>query len=119
MSKDLDIARRAVEHFHRQIGEGECPVAYDATDQAYRESMTREAHSRLFAEIRRKMGVIKNSTNTGYFINASTKGTLVRLQYNTQCTNGELSEGFVWRIAGGRAILIRYEASSPILQHNQ
>ncbi len=115
MSKDVDIARRAVEQFHRQIAAGQDDAIYDETDSAYKESMSPEAHEGFFARIRRKMGAFKNSTNTGYFINTSTTGTLVRLQYKTQCANGELGEGFVWRIEGERAILVRYEANSPLL----
>ncbi len=115
MSKEVDIARRAADQFHQQIAAGQEDAIYNATDPAYKEFMSREAHDGFFARIRRKMGGFKGSTNTGYFINASTTGTLVRLQYKTQCANGELDEGFVWRIEGERAILVRYEANSRLL----
>lgn len=115
MSKDVDIARQAVKQFHQQVSERQDDAIYDATEPAYKESMSREAHDQFFARIRHKMGTFKGSTNTGYFVNASTTGTLVRLQYKTRCANGELNEGFVWRIEGEHAILVRYEASSPLL----
>lgn len=114
-SKDVDIARRAVEQFHQQIASAQDDAAYDETDPAYKESMSREAHEGFFAKIRRKMGAFKSSANTGYFVNASTAGTLVRLQYKTRCANGELDEGFVWRIKAEHATLVRYEANSPLL----
>jgi hypothetical protein len=115
-SRDVDIARGAVEQFHQQLAAQQDDSIYDAADDhAYKQSVSRETNHGFLSRIRRKMGAFKSSTNTSYFVNASTNGTFVRLQYKTQCANGELDEGFVWRVEGGRAILVRYEANSPLL----
>jgi hypothetical protein len=115
MSKDIDTARRAVGQFHKQMAAGKDDAIYKEADRSYRQAMTREAHDAFFARIRRKMGRFESSTNTGYFIDVGTKGTLVSLRYKTQWANGDLDERFVWRLYGGRAFLVRYEASSPLL----
>jgi hypothetical protein len=115
MSRDVDIARRAVEQFHQQVATRQDDAVYDATDPAYKESMSRESHRGFFERIRRKMGILQSSKNTGYVANSATNSTFVRLRYKTQCANGELDEVFVWRIERGRAVLVRYEASSPLL----
>lgn len=115
MSRDVEIARQAVEQFHRQVSEGQYDAIYDAADPVYKESLSREANHSFFSRIRLKMGAFQNTKNTGYFVSAATKGTFVRLQYKTLCLNGELDEQFILRIEGGCATLVRYEASSPLL----
>lgn len=115
-SKQVDIARRAVEQFHQEVATGQDDAIYDAADDhAYKESVSRETNRGFFSRVRRKMGACTRSTETNYFIDAGTAGTFVRLRYKTQCANGELDELFVWRIEGDRAILVRYEANSPLL----
>jgi hypothetical protein len=118
MSRDVEIARQAVEQFHRQISAGQYDAIYDAADPAYRQSLSREANRNFFSRIRHKVGALQNTKNTFYFVNAATKGTLVRLQYKTQCRKGELDEQFILRVEENRAALVRYETSSPLLSAN-
>jgi hypothetical protein len=115
MSKDVDIARRAAEEFHQQVAAGQDDTVYDAADLAYKESVSRETNHAFFLRIRRKMGVFKSNKNTSYFLNKTTNGTFVRLQYKTECANGDLDEEFLWRIEGAHAVLVRYQANNPLL----
>ncbi|MGH9401964.1 MAG: hypothetical protein ACRD2P_07655 [Terriglobia bacterium] len=116
MSRDVEIARQAVERFHQQVSAGQYDAIYDAADPAYKQSLTREANRNFFSRIRLKTGAFQNAKNTGYFVNTATKGTFVRLRYKTLCCNGELDEQFILRIEGNRATLVRYEASSADLR---
>lgn len=115
MSRDRDIARRAVEQFHQRLAAGQDDTVYDAADPIYKQSVSREINHGLLWRIRRKMGSCQGSENTRYFVNAGTSGTFVTLQYRTKCANGELDEEFVWHVEEEGAALVSYRANSPLL----
>ncbi len=115
LTKYTDIARRAVDQFHQELETGQDDAIYDRADPEYKEAMTRDANQRLFSRIREKLGPVKKTESIGYFVDESTRGTFVKLHYKTHCANGELDERFWWRIKRTQALLIRYEARSPLL----
>ena len=117
-SKDVDVASRAVRQFHEQVNAGQDDAIYTAADATYKEAMTRDTNRSFFSRIRRKLGAFKKGERTGYLVNATTNGTFVRFHYKTHCVGGELEEEFVWRVEADRAILVRYEANSPLLLTN-
>jgi hypothetical protein len=119
LSANIDITRRAVNDFHRQLSQGPPGVTADAIyDQAtdrFRMGISRELNRSRFARLQRKMGSCPTSTEIRIAVNAGEKGVYVDAAYMTTCAAGPLNEMFVWKIENGEAKLDGYETSSPRL----
>ena len=73
---------------------------------------------RLLAAIDRKLGAVKSTQADGWKINYNPSGTTVQLGFKTQFEKGTGSETFVFRIAGGKALLSGYNITSNELITN-
>jgi hypothetical protein len=114
-SRDVEIAKSAVQRFHHEVAAGQDDMIYDRADPAWRESMDRETNRRFFERFRRKMGACGWSTMTRDLFKISTSGTFVKLEYRTKCAGGWVSESFSWRIRRGEAFLVGYNAANSLL----
>jgi hypothetical protein len=115
LSKNLDEAKRATEHFHEQLAAGEDEAIYDQATPAFQDTLRRDVAKGYFARIRRKMGTCGSSQSTDISMNTNTQGTFVTLGFETHCSAGQLAESFVWLMENGQARLQSYNASSAAL----
>ena len=61
------------------------------------------------------MGACTDASQGGWNINATMSGTFVALRYTRKCANGDLKEQLIWKMEGGKPVLQRYNADSPLL----
>ncbi len=115
MVKGRETAGRAVSRFHDQLNSGSYLDIYRQTDEGFQKA-TAEADARaLFEAVRRKLGTVKNANQIGWGVNATTGGTVVRLAYDTEFTEGRATEQFVFYVSGDNARLFQYNIVSPLL----
>ena len=94
---------------------GEYAAIYDTSAKGFQESAPRENLIGLFKRINRKMGKCGAAPAAFGGYQATTSGTFVTTTASRACANGALSEQFTWLMIGGKATLLKYNASSPLL----
>ena len=108
-------AIRASTVFHLLMDRGEYAAIYDTAARGFQQSISRDVLMRFLSRVSRKVGKCQGA-NVGFggYV-ANTSGTYVTTTASRTCANGPLSEQFVWLMVGGKAILLQYNANSPLL----
>ena len=94
---------------------GEYAAIYDTASKGFQTGVTRDNFIGFLTRINRKMGKCGEATVALGGYHTGTSGTFVTVTSSRVCANGNLGERFVWQMIGGKAILSRYTASSPLL----
>ena len=88
---------------------------YAQSDEGFRKAASEADTLALFEAVRRKLGTVKNSTQTRWHVNATSGGTMVTLAYDVEFSEGKGTEEFVFRINDNKALLFNYHVNSPLL----
>jgi hypothetical protein len=115
-TKKRAAAEEAVQLFHERFDAGQDDEIYDAADAEYKQALTKDANHSFLSRLRRTFGNRKQSEETRWFVNSTTQGTFVSLEYRSKCANGEMIERFVWRVKEDHATLAGFHVESPLLQ---
>jgi hypothetical protein len=115
VTKGKEIGERAVAQFHDQFNAGQYHDIYSQTDEGFRKGTSESDTLALFDAMHRKLGTVKHTTQTEWHVNATTAGTVVTLAYNTEFTEGNATEQFVFYVSGDNARLFHYNVNSPLL----
>ena len=116
LTKGKAIGERAVIQLHNQFNAEQYHDIYAHTDEGFRKVTSEQDMIALFEAVHRKLGTVKNSTPTGWHVNTTTAGTQVSLAYNTEFTEGNATEHFVFYVSGeDNARLFQYNINSPLL----
>ena len=114
-SENLRIAKEATTHVHAQMDNEQFAQIYSEADDALRAATKRQDLLDFISAVHRKLGRVQNAYQTGFFVNFSTSGTRVRLNYQTKFDGGNAQEEFIWKIKGDQPALIGYHISSNAL----
>ena len=115
LMKSREPAEAAVANFHIQYNDGQFREIYSQADNEFKKSASEEQLLQLLETARRKLGMVKQSTQTKWNVNATTSGTLITLTYDVEFSEGKGTEQFVWRMNEDRALLYNYNVNSPLL----
>jgi hypothetical protein len=115
LGKGKGLGETAAVQFHNQFNAGKYKEIYDQADEGFRKAAKESDVIALFEAIRRKLGTVKQANQNGWGVNATPTGTTVTLQYNTQFTEGDAAEQFVFLVSGDKALLYTYNINSPLL----
>lgn len=115
LTKGKEIGERAVVQFHNQFNAEQYHDIYNGADEGFRKGAKESDVIALFEAVRRKLGTVKNSNPVGFNVNATPMGSTVTLQYNTEFTEGNANEQFVFVVSGDKATLYNYNINSPLL----
>jgi hypothetical protein len=114
-SEDLRIARDATTHVHAQMDSEQFADIYSQADNAFRAATKQKEFLDFMSAVHRKLGKVQNASQGGFFVNFSTSGTQVRLNYQTRFEEGDAREEFIWKIKGTEASLVGYQINSNAL----
>ena len=114
-TKGKEIGERAVTQFHNQFNAGQYRDIYVQSDEGFRKAASEADTLALFEAVRRKLGTVQNSSQTGWHVNATPGGTMVSLAYDVEFSEGKGTEQFVFHIDGDKALLFNYHVNSPLL----
>jgi hypothetical protein len=118
VSKDIDVAQAAVAQFRELMAAQKFDQIYaDASDEL-KKAKSEPEFTRLLSAVERKLGAVKNAQSNGWGVNWNPSGTTATLRFNTQFEKGTGAETFVYRIAGGKALLAQYTITSDDLIAN-
>ena len=115
LTKGKGIAEHAVVQFHDKYNAEQYQGIYDQADDAFKKSAKQEDFLAFLQAVQRKLGMVKQSKQIGWYVNATTLGTIVTLTYDTEFAEGHANEQFVFRVSGDQAKLYRYNINSPLL----
>jgi hypothetical protein len=100
-------SERAVAQIHKQLDEERYGEIYTGAHEEFRKTSKEPDAIALFEAVHRKLGLLKVSNLSGFYVNATTGGTFVTLNYNTDFTEGSAAERFVFKMDGEKAVLCR------------
>jgi len=107
--------RSAVEQFHQYLDGADYESIYKQTSAAFRSASPHEDEIRFFENVHRKMGKCGATTATGFYINSRDGYVFVNQSFNTQFTQGQAQEAFVWLMDNGQPLLQMYRIDAPQL----
>jgi ABC-type glycerol-3-phosphate transport system substrate-binding protein len=117
-SKDFDLAQAEVVHFRELMAAQEFEKIYSEGSDELKKTTTVQNMVRLLGAIDRKLGAVKKATGNGWNVNYNPSGTSVTLKFKTEFEKGKGDETFVYRLAGGKALLSGYHINSEDLIAN-
>lgn len=110
--QDLNVALQGVSQFHASLNSERYDSIWTNSTTEYQKTTTADQHRKLMAAVHRKLGDAGPWSTTGFFVNYSPTGPIIRLQGKTQFTRGEADESFIWRINSGKPELMQYNVNS-------
>ena len=114
LTKGKKIGEDAVVQFHNQFNAGQYHEIYAQSDEGFRKATSEADTLALFDAVRRKLGTVKNSSQTGWHVNATPGGTVLTLVYDVEFSEGKGTEQFVFHVSGDKALLFNYNVNSPL-----
>jgi hypothetical protein len=114
-TQDLGAAGDAVTTFHTRLDGEDYTTIYAQADPILRNTSSQKDFLDLMTAIHRKLGKVTSASRQGFFVNFTTSGTRVRLNYSTKFTGGDAEEEFVWAKNGNDFALIGYHINSMAL----
>jgi hypothetical protein len=115
MSDGFSAGKAAVTEFHSRMDAEQYDAIYDGADPLFRQSLSREDIRKFFGRLHKKFGKSTSTNTTGMHYNVTTEGKFVNINCTTTYTAGSVDEEFQWKMTGGKALLIKYNANSPLL----
>jgi hypothetical protein len=101
---DMSIVDSAVELFHQRLAAGDDDAIYRDAGVEYQRSIDVETNHKFLGQIRRGRGMPGRATRADYGVT----GAVVNAQYKVNFANGDATETFVWRVTGGKAVLLGF-----------
>ncbi len=118
--KGKEIGERAVARVHDQFNAGHYHDIYAQADEEFREGIGRKGTGETdtlawFDAVHRKLGTVKIANETEWHVDSVRHGTVVNFFYNTQFTEGNAQEHFIFFVSGDNARLSYYGIDSSLL----
>jgi hypothetical protein len=114
-SDNLRIAGDGVTRVHAQIDNGQFADIYSQADDSLRSATKQQEFLDFMGAVHRKLGRVQSASRLNYFVNFTTSGTQIRLNYQTKFEGGDAQEYFVWKIKDNSAVLVGYHINSTAL----
>jgi hypothetical protein len=108
------LSDNAVRRFHSQLDAAGYEDIVRESDKAFQDADSHEELLKFLAGVHSKLGKSVNSARGAIFVNASTHGTFIRVNYNSEFQRGGAVETFTWRKADGGLRLVGYHIESKV-----
>lgn len=105
------LAEAGVKEFHALLDREQYETIYEQGDDSLRKSTSKADFVAYLQGIHSRLGNTKKTTPSGFSVDASPgQGAQVALAMETEFDRGVAQERFLWRVRGGRAVLLDYKA---------
>jgi len=101
--------------FHQQFSESRFSEIYAAATPGFRTSHTEAGILTSLSVARTRLGSLRTVRRTGWVIDRGEGGEIARLNFESDFENGTATERFTYLVANGRAQLLDYQISSPLI----
>ena len=116
MGQDLTSGGAAVDDFHRRMDAGQFAAIDDAAGPEIK--ATPGGFAPILAIVHTKLGNAKSSSRTGFNDRYDNGDHRLELVYDTKFDKGDGVEQFIYRLVGGKAVLVGYHVNSNALMTN-
>jgi hypothetical protein len=116
--QDFTTAEAGIARFRELMAAQQFGQIYSEASDDLKKARTDQNMTRLLAAVDRKLGAVKHAEKDGWKVDYNMSGTFVTLKFKTQFERGTGGETFVFRIAGGKALLAGYHINSDDLITN-
>jgi hypothetical protein len=116
--QELALAEAGIARFRELMAAQQFGQIYSEAADELKKATTEAELTRLLSAIDRKLGTVKGTEKNGWSVNYNASGTSVTLKLKTQFERGTGAESFVYRITGGKALLVGYHINSTELITN-
>ena len=113
--ESADVSINAVADFRVRYYEKAFVQMYRSAAPEFQKATTPEDWNRLMVVMSSRLGQVRSASDPAWQVSATTNGTFVRLQYETEFEKGKGTETFVWRVEEERAQLMGYNINSLAL----
>lgn len=111
---DLPIARAGVDKVHGQLNGGRCAEIRDQASSDFKELTSAESWKTTCDQLAAGLGKFVSLAQTGWNDEVGTNGHIIRLNYDSEFEKGKAQEQFLFRIDGGKAVLVGYHVNSDV-----
>ena len=112
MNAAARLSDDAVRRFHSQLDTGAYESIVRDSDTAFQKADSPEELLKFLAGVHSKLGTSRSFIRGGIFVNASTNGTFIKVDYTTEFQKGSAVEVFTWRKATDGLKLVGYHIES-------
>jgi hypothetical protein len=114
MKAAATLSDDAVRRFHSQLNSQAYDDIVNDADDAFQKSESHDNIVKFLTGVHTKLGASQNSTRTNVFVNATTKGTFIKVTYSSTYEQGNAVETFTWIKANGGLKLVQYNINSNV-----
>jgi hypothetical protein len=111
---DLPVAERGVVALHAQLNGGKCAAIRETSAAEFREMATAETWLSMCGQLARGLGNFKSGQQIGWQDQNVNGDHRISLVYQSAFDKGAGREEFLFRIQGGKALLLGYHVNSPV-----
>jgi len=115
MFKGKKAAEQSAADFHKLYNDGKLPEIYSASHSKFKSAATEKEFLEFISAVRRKLGKVTATANSGVNIRTFNLTTTVVLNQSTTFEQGTGREVFTFQMEGDRAILVGYNINSKDL----
>jgi hypothetical protein len=111
-TKGKPAAEKAIARFHESYNQGKLDDIWKEADSKFRTASTKQKYDEFMGAVRRKLGKVTSTSNTGWNVKSFNLKTSVFMTQKTVFENGQGSESFTFAIDGTNAVLVGYNIQS-------
>jgi len=111
----MRLAGDGVTRVHAQMDDAKFLDIYSQAGVALRNASSQQDFIDFMSAVHRKRGKVQSASRTRFFVNFTTSGTRVTLNYQTKFEGGDGQEQFLWHVSGAQALLVGYHINSKAL----
>jgi hypothetical protein len=113
MGQDLSAADSAVADFHAKLNAGQFKAITDASGPEIKTGSV--DFTQLIAAVHTKLGTFRSTSRQGFNDNINNGDHTFTASYASVYSTGPATENFVYRLNGGKPVLIGYHVESAAL----
>ena len=111
---DLPVARAGVDKVHSQLNGGQCAEIRDQASTEFKELSSAESWKTVCDQLAAGLGKFVSLAQVGWNDEVGTNGHIIRINYDSEFEKGKAQEQFLFRIDGGKAVLVGYHVNSDV-----
>lgn len=115
MFKGKKAAEQSVDDFHKFYNDGKLTEIYSAGHSKLKSATTEKQFMEFIGAVRRKLGKVTQTSNTGFNVSTFNFTTAVVLNQSTTFEQGMGTEVFTFEMDGDKAVLVGYNIDSKDL----
>jgi hypothetical protein len=115
LAKHRQTAQKAVDTFHDQLNAGQFQEIYAQSGDEFKKAISEADAIALFEAVHRKLGMVKQATETSWRVGTAPLGTMTIVAYDVEFSEGKGTEQFAFQMKDNKALLVNYNVNSPLL----